>query len=424
MAQGIVSAGIDVAKSTRADQMVFGDKSLSQLTEDDKEDSAASSSESTPITPKDFFWDQVVMYLVSAILALGFLNISVEFFRGSQVQCFNPNESSRQQDAYINDFCYGSLPDSQYYLIFILISAVLIIAPHYLWDSYFAAHFNFFFDLVKKLSRLRDSRTGDYNQNNFEIVKKLEEKFKGKHIGMFRLYVVKLCVQFCFSIGVLLADAFYFRINDFQESFFCPSNVSELNTTQPVPIWHFDQPMACVYNSLRLLSFIHKASFLLVVAAVIVLFSGLCWTILRHTTELGAKKIAKFCDQSCLPPELYTFPSLKKVVMSIFTCGRSNKHLRDEHLSTEEERKGTKKTCMVEMWSGLKPAFFPIIHSDLDFLLLRLFRADSGHGHVFKDIQVYKELRQKFSEDHQQLFLLNRVHHDWLDRVLEKLIGK
>ena len=32
--------------------------------------------------------------------------------------------------------------------------------------------------------------------------------------------------------------------------------------------------------------------------------------------------------------------------------------------------------------------FDPRIKNDLDFLIMHLFRADSGHGKVFKDIQV------------------------------------
>ena len=92
-------------------------------------------------------------------------------------------------------------------------------------------------------------------------------------------------------------------------------------------------------------------------------------------------------------------------------------------MSAEGDNRRENKTFIAAVRNGLKPAFFPRIQSDLDFLLLKLFSADSGHGHVFKDIQVYKELQQKFSEDHQQLFLLNRVHHDWLDRALEQLTG-
>ena len=45
---------------------------------------------STSLEPKDFFWDQFIKYISSAILALTVLNVSVEFLRGGGVQCFPP----------------------------------------------------------------------------------------------------------------------------------------------------------------------------------------------------------------------------------------------------------------------------------------------------------------------------------------------
>ena len=52
------------------------------------------------------------------------------------------------------------------------------------------------------------------------------------------------------------------------------------------------------------------------------------------------------------------------------------------------------------------------IGCDLDFLLLRLYFADSGHGQVFKDIQINKELKNMIEHDHEMLHLLQRVHAD------------
>ena len=95
---------------------------------------------------KDFYWDQILFYLVSAILGLSFLDLSVEFFRGTIIKCYIADTAARKdQVAYFNNYCYGSLPNSQYYLIFIIISALIIIAPHYLWTSYFGSYFIFFF---------------------------------------------------------------------------------------------------------------------------------------------------------------------------------------------------------------------------------------------------------------------------------------
>ena len=54
--------------------------------QDDKKDDASS----TSLRPKDFFWDQFLKYISSAVLALTVLNVSVEFLRGGGVQCFSP----------------------------------------------------------------------------------------------------------------------------------------------------------------------------------------------------------------------------------------------------------------------------------------------------------------------------------------------
>ena len=56
--------------------------------------------------------------------------------------------------------------------------------------------------------------------------------------------------------------------------------------------------------------------------------------------------------------------------------------------------------------------------NDIDFLLMRLFKADSGHGQVFKDIQITKHLYTQNSDDHKRLYLLNKIQSDFLDEQI------
>ena len=49
---------------------------------------------SEPVNPKDFFWDQFVKYISSAILALTLINVTVEFFRDGGVYCFQPSDTA------------------------------------------------------------------------------------------------------------------------------------------------------------------------------------------------------------------------------------------------------------------------------------------------------------------------------------------
>lgn len=433
MAASAVAVASNVIENSRADKVVFSDKSTSTsdlLSAEKSKPSSSSSGSDGSITPKDFYWDRILFYLVSAILGLSFLDISVEFFRQTALQCFTPdNITIRDQIAYLNNYCYGSLPNSQYYLIFILISALVIIAPHYLWMSYFGAHFDFFFDLVKKLNRLRDTSIGEYSPINFELVKKLEEKFSKSNTWIFRLYKLKLVGQLIFSLIVLLINAFYFRSDNFEETFLCPEDAAVIDT----PAWPIGSQVTCVYNSLTLLLFLRNTALGLVSAAILVILFGLVWCFIRHTTELGAKDIAAFCDLSCLPPEDYSYPSFRKVLKKIASCGSREEKLRgyqkrDSTTVTttedpESEARGEKSVCcpcFAGFWKGVQEAFSPRISNDLDFLLMRLFSADSGHGQVFKDIQIYKELNEKTSQDHELLYLLNIVHRQLLLKRIEK----
>ena len=437
-----------VLDNAGADKIVFNDKKTDFL-DSDKLDSSSSnkggSNGDTPITPKDFYWDQILFYLVSAILGLSFLDISVEFFRGSIIQCYiSDTGASRDQVAYLNNYCYSSLPNSQYYLIFILISALIIIAPHYLWTSYFGAYFDFFFDLAKKLHRLRDTKTGEYNSYNFELVKKLEQKFSSSNPWMFRWYKLKLLAQLGVCVVVETVNAFYFEADDFNESFPCPTDTSLLNTT----VWPIPEQLNCVYNSLTLLYFLRNTALGLVAAAIVVIMIGLVWCFVRHTNELGAKDIAAFCDVSCLPPEEYPFPSTRKVFRRIFYCGKEERLLGKNQPKSSENGQGQRELddiqveqpnldeneeeddkplccpCFTGFLNGLKQMFIPRIHTDLDFLVARLFYADSGHGQVFKDIQIQKDLDERTSQDHELLYLLNSVHSHLLNKQIEALEGK
>lgn len=435
----VVTDVVKVATDINAQSLVFSDKAAQteQLLGNDPSPSDSNSGDGSGgvnITPKEFYWDQIMFYLVSAILGLSFLDISVEFFRGSVVQCFTPNDFTRDQISYLNNYCYSHLPHSQYYLIFILISALLIIAPHYLWNSYFGRHFDFFFDLVKKLDRLRDSSTGDYNPHNYDLVRKLENKFSKFNTWIYRLYMLKLVTQLLISITVLLVNSFFFDNEDFKETFTCPESLHLINTTE----WPVEAQVTCVYNSLNLLKFLRWAAFILLFLSIMFLLVGLVWGMIRHPNELGIEDVALFSVLSCLPPEEHNFPSTRTIMKNIFTCGKVHKKLATREMketkisleqpNDEQDIDTSKNYCETEdidgsqmkkncgcgggIFESFKQLLHPGISSDLDFLLMKLYFADSGHGQVFKDIQIYKEMHQLLSKDQELLYLLKRIQAD------------
>ena len=415
----VATAVAGVLAKIAPDRLVSGDKQeqantvLDQAVDAEK---AKRGGDGSPVRQKNFYWDQIAQVLVSAILGLSFLDISIEFFRGSELQCyFELDNFTISKGNYINSYCYGSLPSTQYYLVFILVSALIIIAPHYLWSAYFAAHFDFFFDLIKKLDRLRDINTGEYDPLNFERVKKLEEKYSKSRI--FRFYKLKLALQLTISCVALIVNATYFRMEGFDENFLCPRNYvfASSNSTNPAEpncselCWPLNKQVMCVYNSLRLLRFLYYAQYVLLGLTILVFITGLVWICSRHATELGAKKIAKFCFASCLDPEAFSFASWK-ALLTCYYCGRHRLKLSGTRRSSEK----SPRNCYKFFFS--LSCFNPRIKNDLDFLLMCLFMADSGHGQVFKDIQIVKYLRKKVSVDHERLYLFNNIHKDWLIR--------
>lgn len=267
------------------------------------------------IVPKDFYWDQVIFYLVTIMFGLSFVDISVEFFRGSRVKCFTPFDVPVERDhfAYLNNHCYGSLPHSQYYLVFLLSSGLAILGPHFLWNAYFSKHIDFFFDLLKKLDRLRDPNTGEYDQANFAYVKKLEERFSNfKSTKIFIFYISKTLLQLCVCIGILLANGLYFKSEEFEADFNCTVDMVD-------SIWPYNNTIPCSYNTLSLLWFLWLIEFVILAACLLTLVYGLYWCCVdQHGTELGAKDIAKFCFESCLQPMNCPInqPSLLMVLIS------------------------------------------------------------------------------------------------------------
>ena len=347
--------------------------------EGDKKKKGGGGDSNKNIQLKEFFWDQFITYLATAIGLLTILDVSLQFFRSNGgLQCYIPmsilqDEVTRDNAAYVNTYCVSSLTWGEYYSVFILIQGILVVAPHYLWTSVFSGRFDFFVDLVQQLDRLRDSDTGDYRPKNIEIVKKLEQEFpeNWKWSGIFCLYIAKLSVQLFVIVVSIVINIAVFPESDFEFSFPCPRNFNE---SAPPPFgWSLPSAVSCSYPSFRVLSKILIVDYILLLLALGTAIFGLLWCFKRHSSSLGYKLVAEFAFSSCLPPEEYVSESV---------------------------------------WRKPKTFFTPRISSDLDFLVMRLFRADSGHGRVFKDIQVTKEIKSLVTQDHVLLHLYNDAIQD------------
>ena len=346
--------------------------------------------EGEPTAPRsrDFFWDSVVLFVVTAIVALTAIDVVAEFIRGSEVRCFLPNDTSRLEAVqdYVNEICAGSLPPSRYLPAYIAIHAILILAPHYLWLNMFGADLDFFFQHVSQLVRTRDEKTGEYAKINYVISKQLEDAFISSYRSnwMYRLYLLKLIFQLVVSaIGFVIV---VWVFTDFDESFTCPSKSSDTRRSNwPLP----DEQVMCVFTSLHLLGQINLIYLILLALAIVCLIGAIIWCIKLHISELGTENLSSFSFQSSVPLNYY----VPQLPISKFRFFRG----------------------LGDVAYGLL-SYFPYIslrspykiRSDYDFLVIKLFRTDGGLAHILREVHALQLLKEKNDEEYARINLLRR----------------
>ena len=322
-------------------------------------------SKGTNLRSRDFFWDSVILYLVSLILALSAFDALTEFIRGSGVACYI-EEGGTDDDliSYINSFCAGSLPVTEYIPAFIFIHGLAIAIPHYLWAANYGGQFDFFFSVVKSFDRFRESKTGKYSQKNVNLVRQLELAFTTyKRNCIFYSYFVKLILQLIFAMASLVISVSYFT--DFDVVFRCP----KYNNTDD-PFWPITDQATCVFTSLKLLFWIRSVDIFLIALIILSILWAVGYCVIGHPTELGAKRVARFSFQSAIQSDFH--------VPSSWYCPRCFSHFIT-YISS--------------------PFTSPMVSTDLDFMLLKLFRTNAGLGRVFKDIQIDLALQTMIDED-------------------------
>lgn len=320
-------------------------------------ESGSQVSSERPLITKDFFWDDWLSYIASAILALALIDLSVEFLAGSTlgVLCFindTSREYDRDQTAYINSWCSRLLPYTEYYPLFTLVQGVLLLVPQYVWVSVFSSYFDFFFALAGTLDRLRDRKTGKYSPQNSAIIHKLEEEFANRR-SILVWYLIKLLAQVVLFIAFVAITYGFFT--NFESDITCPPKNNE---TDPHILFG---RVLCVYSRFRFLLVLQFGNIVLIVVGLLIAIMGIFGVFgLTHIEALGYKKVAEFAYQSALHPS-YFVPK-KRGYCSGF------------HLM-----------------------------SDLDFLLFKLFATDAGYGKIFKDIQVSNYAAKLLEADFQNL---------------------
>ena len=340
--------------------------------------------------PRDFFWDSITLYIVGIILALAAIDVLTEFIRGSTVSCLVSSSASRNDkevsEDFVNSYCSSSIPRAEFYPAFLVIHGILIAIPHYLWANHYGGNFEFFFSLVREMDRIRNEDTGDYSEKNHIILQQLTEAFTTyKQNWMFNLYVFKLILQLFITIaGFVVALAFF---TDFSEVFPCPSNFNASGGLSD-PFWPLYDEIPCVFTSMRLFASIRIADTILLSLLILSFTWSLIWCGSTHPTELGTRKIALFCFQSAVSPNHYVpkFPLT-------FCCNPF------------------KRICSFFFTSIPFCGSGPHITTNLNFLVLKLFRTDSGLGFVFREMQVLQKVK-KYNDDDQRRATLHRTQQE------------
>ena len=322
------------------------------------------------------------------------------FLNDAEVDDIERDFTLRQAD-YLNNYCSDSIPSSEFFPIYVLVQGLLLIAPHFIWGAVFKGDFDSFYAVTEKLDRLRDRNTGMYDSTNFDRVEKLEIEFGSKRKRIFLCYIFKLLLQLAVCVGTVTFSEVYFT--DFSFTFKCPTGIE--NGMDFPENWPLNTTIPCVFASLRVLSLIRYGDYILTGMAAVLIIVGLIWCAIRHTKELGHIGIAQFVFQSCLTTKTHVFPPIYKV--------HSKRNPSDRCWFCSFPFALFCPCCRGCMVCSFRFMLFtPRIHNDLDFLQMTLFRADSSHGRVFKEIQIDKELQKLHGKDHQLIHLFLNVQLD------------
>ena len=327
----------------------------------------------TDLTSRELFWDKAVLFLATLIVALGAVDVFVEALRGgSAAVCFVDEEfnATRSQDLFIQNYCSRRVRKIQHLSIFAFFQGLSIGVIHYLWKSSFNNNFNYFFTLVKSLSRFKEKDTGEYPYQNLAIVKKLQLEFYvfGRRKVLI-WYTIKLVVQAIAVLIVLFATGGYFR-EEFVSSFECPGKGDNISA------WPYaNMTVTCIALSTQAYHLTWIVDLTLLCLMAVLLLWGLLWVLIwPHPKQLNSKQAALFAFTTGMDPAFYVPKSrLRYLSYMILNC-----------------------VCKKCRKKETKPV--PNISTDLEFFLMLLYRTDSSLGHAFYEGQVsleHKALQEK-----------------------------
>ena len=329
--------------------------------------------ESVSTRPGDLFWDLLIKVIATGMILLAAYDIFA-FLTSAGVKCLTPDSYNPDQSAFINGFCSEHTPVTDYFLFYVVAQALFIVGPHLLWQVWFSGRLSFFVALALTLDRHRDSKTGDYAPKNYVVAEQLLNAFHCKQ-HMFVFYVLKQIAQlFLILVAVVVSSVVF---NDYNTIFPCPGRWdATTNRTWPLPT-----ELNCSYSVLRSHQAAWVSNYLLLGLALACTVYGLAWCSFSHGSKLNWKEAARFALESGISHNYYHSRGFFKELL---------RHRNAFH--TELLR------CRI--------FFHNHIHTDLDFLLLKLFPQDVGRAYVLRELLIGTFVQRELDGIHQRLNLL------------------
>ena len=332
--------------------------------------------------PREFFWDSITKYVVGVIIGLAAIDTITEFIRGSSIACLTPHNTNEE---FINNYCSSSIPRSVYFPAFIAVHAILILIPHSLWINRYNGIFEFFFTQSRELDRNRDHETGRYSEKNYFIADQLDKAFTTYNQNwMYICYILKLVFQLIIAIAGFFVAVFYF--NDFNEVFFCPPSLSDNSISTTDPLWPLNGQVTCVFKSIRLFAVIRFADLVLLMTLILAYVWSLVWCTSSHSPVLDTEEVAKFSFQSSISLRYHMFDS----------------SILQSHNGPVRKAFQTILESIPLCGSGTH------IGSNFDFLMLQLFRTDSGLGFILREMQILLKIKA-LNDNDQRIVNLHRL---------------
>ena len=309
-------------------------------------------------TSRDFFWDHLITVITTGMLLTAALDI-ITSLTSDPVKCQTPAHFTRDQSAFVNSYCSEKTPKVDYLLFYIVGQAVVLVGPHLLWKSWLSGKLSYFTRLTLSLERHREGKTGEYVLDNFVKVYRLKMSFgKSKIIHM--MYFAKVLLQICFWLGACICCWVPFYEPDRKEIFHVVFNCEYTGPqTEYLSLENYMFTTTCVVPALR-------SHYAVWITNLILLFGVLCCLCIAVGWWIGPHKILNWKEAS------------------IFSLQSGIHHDNYDHWFSYSFR----------------------IKTDLDFLLLRVYGQDEGHGNVLRELLIMSTVKDHVHEAKETLNLM------------------